>query len=91
MTEVTKQKLKIPIFTEKPVDETEKDIKSVFELCKVAGITLCCGFQRRFDDTYVTVANAVKEGKIGRPVSANIFFADHPCEYYSGFLYPINI
>ena len=73
------------------MDESEDAIKSVFELCKESGITLCCGFQRRFDDTYVNVANAVKEGKIGHPVSANIFFADHPCKFSTSicFIYSL--
>lgn len=69
----------LPIFVEKPVDETATKIENLFDLCEKSGAKLCCGFQRRFDDTYVAVAEAVKQGKIGNPVSANIFFADHPC------------
>lgn len=69
----------LPIFVEKPVDETAAKIENLFDLCEKSGAKLCCGFQRRFDDTYVAVAEAVKQGKIGNPISANIFFADHPC------------
>jgi len=69
----------ISVFTEKPVDETSSQIEDLFCVAQKAGITLCCGFQRRFDSSYVSAASAVKTGKIGRPVYANIFFGDHPC------------
>jgi len=68
----------LAIFTEKPVDETADKITDLFIHCKKRQIELCCGFQRRFDDSYLSTAQAVKEGKIGTPISANIFFADHP-------------
>ena len=69
----------LPIFVEKPVDETATKIEHLFNVCEKHGAKLCCGFQRRFDDSYVAVTEAVKEGRIGKPISANIFFADHPC------------
>lgn len=69
----------LPIFVEKPVDESAEKIEHLFEICENAGAKLCCGFQRRFDESYVAVAEAVKQGRIGKPISANIFFADHPC------------
>jgi len=69
----------IHAFTEKPVDETGDKIISLFEHCKKHGTKLCCGFQRRFDATYKAVSDAVRGGKIGKPISASIFFADHPC------------
>jgi len=69
----------LPVFVEKPVDGTSAKIEHLFNLCEQSGVKLCCGFQRRFDDSYVAVAEAVKQGKIGNPISANIFFADHPC------------
>ena len=69
----------ISVFTEKPVDETADKIKSLFTLAEDANIELCCGFQRRFDASYVAASSAVHTGQVGNPVSANIFFADHPC------------
>lgn len=69
----------IHIFTEKPVDETGDKITDLFAYCKSHNVELCCGFQRRFDATYKAVSDAVREGKIGKPMSASIFFADHPC------------
>mmetsp|Transcript_5655 Transcript_5655/g.10728 ORF Transcript_5655/g.10728 Transcript_5655/m.10728 type:complete len:251 (+) Transcript_5655:3159-3911(+) len=67
------------IFTEKPVEETADKIKDLYEFCNKHGAKLCCGFQRRFDLTYKAVADAVRANKIGKPLSASIFFADHPC------------
>lgn len=69
----------LDVFTEKPVDETADKIVALFEIAARGGISLCCGFQRRFDASYVAAANAVRTGKIGTPIMANIFFADHPC------------
>lgn len=69
----------LDVFTEKPVDETADKIIKLFEIAERADISLCCGFQRRFDASYVAAANAVRRGEIGTPVTANIFFADHPC------------
>lgn len=69
----------LPIFVEKPVDETAEKIENLFDICERYGAKLCCGFQRRFDDSYVAVTDAVRLGNIGKPISANIFFADHPC------------
>lgn len=67
------------IFTEKPVEETADKIKDLYDICNKKGAKLCCGFQRRFDLTYKAVADAVRANKIGKPLSAAIFFADHPC------------
>lgn len=67
------------IFTEKPVDATSEKVGSLFDFCEERNVKLCCGFQRRFDVTYKAVADAVRGGKIGKALSAAIFFADHPC------------
>lgn len=71
-------KSKVSVFTEKPVDETAQKIEKLFTYANDAGIQLCCGFQRRFDPSYVAATRAVHEGRVGNPVMANIFFADHP-------------
>lgn len=64
------------IFTEKPVDETADKIEELFNIAK--SVPLCCSFQRRFDPSYVACTEAVHDQCIGSPISANIFFADHP-------------
>jgi myo-inositol 2-dehydrogenase/D-chiro-inositol 1-dehydrogenase len=66
------------VFTEKPVDETADKIEALFEYAHRAGIDLCCGFQRRFDPSYVAATAAVQEGQVGTPIMASLFFADHP-------------
>lgn len=67
------------IFSEKPVDETAEKVSGLFDHCEKHNVKLCCGFQRRFDLSYKAVADAVRGGKIGKALSASIFFADHPC------------
>lgn len=69
----------LAVFTEKPVGETAEKIASIYAYSDLAGIDLCCGFQRRFDPSYKAATDAVLGGQIGKPVSASIFFADHPC------------
>ena len=51
VTEAAKNGL--DVFTEKPVDETADKIVNLFEIADRGGILLCCGFQRRFDASYV--------------------------------------
>ena len=69
---------RLSAFTEKPVDETAEKIESLFAFASKADIALCCGFQRRFDSSYVAATQAVQNGQVGYPVMAHIFFADHP-------------
>jgi myo-inositol 2-dehydrogenase/D-chiro-inositol 1-dehydrogenase len=69
----------VSVFTEKPVDETAGKIEKLFGIAESAGISLCCSFQRRFDPSYQAMVEAVRQGQVGTPVAANIFFADHPC------------
>jgi myo-inositol 2-dehydrogenase/D-chiro-inositol 1-dehydrogenase len=69
----------ISVFTEKPVDETAEKIERLFDYAAVADIDLCCGFQRRFDPTYVAATEAVWSGAAGsKVIMASLFFADHP-------------
>ena len=51
----------------------------LFDLCRAHGTTLCCGFQRRFDPSYVDLKRRVMLGEIGKVTMGNVFFADHPC------------
>jgi myo-inositol 2-dehydrogenase/D-chiro-inositol 1-dehydrogenase len=66
------------IFTEKPVAETPADISTLFDVCKQAGVELCCGFQRRFDTSYVAMKEAVAKDEVGKIVFINVMFGDHP-------------
>lgn len=64
------------VFIEKPVDETAEKIEKLFAYAEDAGIALCCGYQRRFDPSYVAASQSVRQ--IGTPLMASMFFADHP-------------
>eukprot|EP01082_Thalassiosira_pseudonana_P004204 g3788.t1 g3788 contig13:161618-164492(+) len=68
----------INIFTEKPVDETSAKIRKLFNAVRAQNVHLCCGFQRRFDDSYLSLYNTIHSGGIGTPLNASIFFGDHP-------------
>ena len=68
----------VSIFTEKPVAENPESIARIFQVAREAGVALCCGFQRRFDKSYVVCAEKVKSGVIGQPAMASVFFGDHP-------------
>ena len=65
-------------FCEKPVGGDAQEIAALFGMAEAANLHLCCGFQRRFDPSYVAAAEALAAGSVGTPVVANIFFADHP-------------
>jgi myo-inositol 2-dehydrogenase/D-chiro-inositol 1-dehydrogenase len=70
---------KLSIFTEKPVAETANKIRSIFQICKLHNVNLCCGYQRRFDLSYQTLYHHVNSMEaIGTPLTAFIFFGDHP-------------
>ena len=68
----------IDVFVEKPVDATSTKIEALFDSAEKAQINLCCGFQRRFDQSYQHALNVVHIGEIGTAITANIFFGDHP-------------
>ena len=66
------------IFIEKPVDEISNKIRFAYAIAKKNKVQLCCGFQRRFDPSYRALYQQVNMGAIGTPLSATIFFGDHP-------------
>jgi len=68
----------ISIFTEKPVDDTSDKISRLFSIADAHSVKLCCGFQRRFDDSYVSTQRTLADGHIGNPIMAHVTFADHP-------------
>jgi myo-inositol 2-dehydrogenase/D-chiro-inositol 1-dehydrogenase len=69
--------LGLHIFTEKPISEDSTEIQQSYRVCQEHNVTLCCGFQRRFDKSYINMRNAIKSGKIGDPKMIHVFFADH--------------
>ena len=69
--------LGLHIFTEKPVAEDAKDIQKIYKVCREHKVNLCCGFQRRFDKSYIALRDSVVSGRIGTPKMIHLFFADH--------------
>jgi len=74
----------LKMFTEKPIEESGDAIKEIYKAVEEANIKtglsskICCGFQRRFDESYVAVKSMIKSNKIGSVVSCNVNFADNP-------------
>eukprot|EP00605_Chrysophyceae_sp_TOSAG23-4_P001090 GSChrysophyteH1.ASY1.ANO1.1196.1 assembled CDS len=66
------------IFVEKPVANTVEDIRRLYSICFDNNASLCCGFQRRFDDSYIAAKEAVAAGRVGEPSMIRIMFGDHP-------------
>ncbi|GAX14990.1 hypothetical protein FisN_12Lh315 [Fistulifera solaris] len=69
-------------FVEKPVAESASAIEDLFESVSQVShstrprpVALCCGFQRRFDPSYQA---AMTSAAFGKPITARIFFGDHP-------------
>ena len=58
----------------------------MYKVTNENGVKLCCGFQRRFDPSYLELYNQINNpiatedegGGIGTPLTASIFFGDHP-------------
>ena len=64
---------------QQPVDETASKIRSLFDTARRHGVLLCCGFQRRFDPSYLALYHQVNTSRsIGTPLTSSIFFGDHP-------------
>ena len=72
---------------EKPIDETSEQIRESYAVARKYNVQLCCGFQRRFDPSYVSLYHQVNtHSAIGTPLSAAIFFGDHPVPHRSFLL-----
>ena len=54
-----------PVFTEKPLGSSLKEIDTCFGLAKRSGLPLFVGFNRRFDPSFSSLARGVKEGQVG--------------------------
>ena len=65
-----------PAFCEKPLAGTLEDSLKLRDVVKAAGITCQLGFQRRFDPAHAAAEQAIREGRIGRPVYISAFARD---------------
>lgn len=53
------------VFVEKPITLTRKTAEKAIEACRVAGITLGIGFNRRYAPSFVEMMYRIRSGKIG--------------------------
>ena len=60
------------------MDETSSQIQNIFNTVRSNNVALCCGFQRRFDPSYLALYENIRNGNIGTAITASIFFGDHP-------------
>jgi len=54
-----------PVFTEKPLGSSIKEIDTCFALAKRSRLPLFVGFNRRFDPSFSSLARGVKDGQVG--------------------------
>jgi len=54
-----------PVFTEKPLGSSIKEIDTCFALGKRSRLPLFVGFNRRFDPSFSSLARGVKDGQVG--------------------------
>jgi myo-inositol 2-dehydrogenase/D-chiro-inositol 1-dehydrogenase len=66
------------VFVEKPVADSPDEIEDLYDICDQHQVPLCCGFQRRFDQSYIQAAHNVQQGNIGKVTNAHIHFGDSP-------------
>lgn len=64
------------VFCEKPVDSDPNRIKEVIAEVKKAGVKFQVGFNRRFDNNFKAVHDAILAGKIGQPQIVKITSRD---------------
>jgi myo-inositol 2-dehydrogenase/D-chiro-inositol 1-dehydrogenase len=55
------------VFCEKPLAQTVGDAKRAVQACDRAGVVLQVGYNRRFDENFRAVRDAVQGGRIGAP------------------------
>eukprot|EP00658_Telonema_sp_P-2_P060820 TRINITY_DN49631_c0_g1_i1.p1 TRINITY_DN49631_c0_g1~~TRINITY_DN49631_c0_g1_i1.p1 ORF type:complete len:458 (+),score=130.57 TRINITY_DN49631_c0_g1_i1:136-1374(+) len=67
------------VAVEKPVAASLLDIIDCYDTCDAADKKLFCSFQRRFDPSYLALADKVHGGTIGAPLVVHTVFRDSPC------------
>ncbi|MCY0146824.1 Gfo/Idh/MocA family oxidoreductase [Hoeflea sp. G2-23] len=60
----------IPIFLEKPLASTVEDADAIIDACAAAPVQLAVGQILRFEPAYLSMYQAVQDGRLGRFVSA---------------------
>ena len=67
-----------PVFTEKPLGSSLKEIDTCFGLAKRSGLPLFVGFNRRFDPSFSSLARGVKDGQVGMLQMLRVTSRDSP-------------
>lgn len=68
----------IPVFTEKPLGYSTREIDDCFEKSHEMNVPLLVGFNRRFDPTFASLAQNVRDGSVGIPQMIRITSRDSP-------------
>lgn len=66
------------VFCEKPIAETTEEVDELYKLAEEKKLTLLCGFQRRFDPSFMKLKEAIVDGKIGKVQIIKTISRDHP-------------
>jgi len=68
----------LPVFCEKPVAQHTHEVDEVYALAESKGLPLLCGFQRRFDPSFMKLKKAIVDGQIGQVQIVRTTSRDHP-------------
>jgi myo-inositol 2-dehydrogenase/D-chiro-inositol 1-dehydrogenase len=71
----------LPIFCEKPLERTLARANDALAAVEKAGVKLFIGLNRRYDPHYLHLLEAVRAGKIGRPLTVRLVALD-PVEVF---------
>lgn len=69
------------IFAEKPLGESLAEVKEIHKLADEANVIIFTAFNRRFDDSYRHVKNAVTDGTVGTPRVVMSVARDNPAPW----------
>ncbi|CAH2016842.1 unnamed protein product [Acanthoscelides obtectus] len=66
------------VFCEKPIAETIEKAANLYELARKAKVPLLSAFNRRFDASYKSVRDRVREGEVGKVLTVKVCSRDSP-------------
>jgi len=66
------------VFCEKPIDHDVAVVDEVYKLAEKLGLILLCGFQRRYDTSFMKLKESVSKGAIGQLIKVKTISRDHP-------------
>lgn len=69
---------KLPVFCEKPIAQKIIQIDELYALSKLQGVPLLCGFQRRFDPSFMKLKKTIVDEQIGQIQIVRTTSRDHP-------------